>query len=228
MREQPNQENTPSEVSIEREPADIDRGLSPLARAELTAIQVAQSTGEAVQRLAKDTSLLKHTPANPHSTAEQTVDSSQLSALEMAQNTAERVARSTGEALRTLTHDFAARTQGSSRFPNHVRNGDLEASSEPSLLTGGGYSALPARLTDRFEQRSSLQGMNGLGVTEGKTSTPQQEGRVGLQSFHRSLGSLSFEEGLSPLDKVIHTAEKVAGSTGVAVVKLSDSLTTTP
>ena len=225
MREQRNQKHTPSAVSMEREPADIDPGLSPL---ELTAKQVAQSTGEAVQRLANDASLLKHTAANPHSTAEQTIDSSQLSALEIAQNTAERVARSTGEALRTLTHDFAARTLGSSRFPNHIRNGDLETSSEPSLLTGGGYSVLPARLTDRFEQRSSLRGLNGLGVTEGRTSTPQQEGRVGLQSFHRSLGNLSFEDGLSPLDKVTHTAEKVAGSTGVALIKLSDSLTTTP
>lgn len=183
----------------------------------MTAGQVAQSTGEAVQRLAKDDSLLQSDSRTPTG---HTPDLMHLSALEMTQHTAERVARSTGEALKTLTHDYAAKTLQNSQFPDHVRNGDLETSSEPFLLTGGGFRVLSARLADQYQ---SLRELN----TAEETATPQQNDCVGLLSFHQSLGSLDME-GLSPLEMVTHTAEKVAGSTGIAVIKLSDSITTTP
>ncbi len=144
----------------------------------------------------------------------------QLSALEMAQHTAERVVKSTGEALRTLTHDYTEKTFQNSRFSEHIRNGDLETSSEPSLLIRG---ALPARLVDQYEKNQSLTGLN---RTE-DLSTPQRKERIGLLSFHQSLGSLDLQ-GLSPLEIATQTAERVAGSTGMAVTKLTDSITTTP
>ena len=185
-------------------------GLSPLAKAELTASHVAQSTGKAVERLATDASILKQSPLT-HTTpspSEQpplsdTLQSTHLTPLERAQHTAEKVAESTSHAVRKLTQDFATRSLKETRFPDHIRNEDLETSSEPSLLTGGGHS------------------------TEHHIS-PRLDHSSGHTSYHQSLGDLTHPDGLSPLEKVTHTAERVAGSTGVAVVKLSGSLTTTP
>lgn len=204
-----------------RETTGNDPGLSPLAQAEQTALQVANSTGEAVQRLANDPSLLEQSQITPSHT-------NNVSALEMAQHTAERVAKSTGRAVMKLTQDFAVKSLQNSRFPDHIRTGDLETNSEPSLLIRGNYDQLEAKLLDRAKHSGSLRQLNELKAADDKISTPHQKDRMGLLSFHRSPQNTSLPEGLSSLEMTTHIAERVAGSTGEAVVTLSGSLTATP
>ena len=200
------------------------KSLTPLQRAQQTAKEVAQSTGEAVEqlgsRLACSSDVLgrggaelgtilpgssmaggrygtpKRHMAPDYGKLQLEHRSSPLSPLQKAEFTAQRVAESTGESLHKLTSQ-SDRAGGKHSISPHEENGYShyhEATTTRSSTTGSRLSSGPSPSN----------------IHQGSVSANQLRASVGDQ--------------VSPFDKVKHTAEVVANSTGVAVQKLSSSL----
>ena len=195
-----------------------------------------------------------------------------LSPLQMAQYTAEKVAVSTGKAVRTLTLDFTSKKlqtnngieESNAHLPTYLQNGELgnrllKTNSEPSLVDGrtptypvsahhssdktarDDLSSLLHSFThypspgDRTLHNGSIDSDSedtdydspppNSSPPQSNISPPVRGGGKGLNLFslHRP-SDINFPDGCSPLEKVTHTAERVSNSTGVAVLKLSGSL----
>ena len=198
---------------------DEGESLTPLQRAQLTAKKVARSTGEAVERLGskidqnhqapgegiKLPSKSSATRSYHHTTPKRQVapdtrklenveHNSSLSPLQRAELTAQRVARSTGKSLEKLSKSEHVLHQFPHSVPLHEQNGERESTNESTAESE----------SDRSDSECPT-------TSETRLATPVQ-------------GDPVDNDHLSSLEKVKRTAEMVADSTGVAVQKLSNSL----
>lgn len=234
--------------------------LTPLDRVEQAARQVAESTGAAVQRLARESpatkSSLMDSPRDkllsrpmktslptrqPFSGVHRPVsldNLSSLSPLQMAQYTAEKIAMSTGRAVRTLTLDFTSRTLQNDQHSPEVHTqydgagqGLVKTSSEPTLadqrtyiqrFDSPGVSGLTHSHTNHSSQSPAPSHMDSSdSLSASLEESPSH--KVGRKGDINQSSDIYFPEGYSSLEKVTHTAERVSSSTGAAVGKLIHS-----
>ena len=206
-------------------PASLDNihRLSPLQMAQYTAKKVALSTGKAVRTLTLDfTSKSLETnhgaeQSNTHLPAY--LQNGELGNRLLKTNSEPSLVdrrtpthpftmvhhssdKNTRDHLSSLVNSFAHHPTSGNQ--THLHNGSVDSDSEdtdydpPTLNTSppSSYMSRPVR---------------------GGGKGPD------LLSLHRP-SDTDFPEGYSPLEKVTHTAERVSNSTGVAVLKLSGSL----
>ena len=239
------------------------QSLTPLEHVQQTAKRVAQSTGEAVERLQSKRTL----PKLPgHLTNYDDLEDEALTPLQRAQLTAERVARSTGEAVERLQgskldqnpHQAATgewpKLQGSknnamrshhhttpkrhvapdTRKLEHVRDEEHKLGLSPLERAELTAKRVAASTGKSLERLSKLQTESGLqhslplykSTTESGSDTSGSECSRSTNSETRLASADHFADNhLSSLERVRRTAEMVADSTGVAVQKLSSSLT---
>ena len=248
--------------------SDDSQSLTPLEYVHQTAKRVAQSTGEAVERLQSKAALPKqgHLALNHDNDEDET-----LTPLQRAQLTAKRVARSTGEAVERLQgsridqnpwqqasegpklgsksnamrshHHTTPRRQvapDTRKLEHHGTHLEHETGLSP-LERAELTAQRVAKSTGKSLQKLSKSGSqsesgqhhsvplyenttdseSGASGTSSECSTASETKLASLDPHDDSVANLDH---LSSLERVKRTAEMVADSTGVAVQKLSSSL----
>ena len=226
--------------------------LTPLQRAQQTAKEVAQSTGEAVERLGselkkveqnhltgaemklhstsryRDTTPKRQVAPDTHKLEPVDQNSSSISPLQRAELTAQRVAKSTGKALEKLAtseHSGLEPKPTTHSVPLHKQNGylhDSETTTKENDIELKHKHTPPTNIhsaeldSTNTESESDLSDSEYSTTSETRLTTPAHCNPAGLE--------YPESDGLSSLEKVKRTAEVVADSTGVAVQKLSTSL----
>lgn len=171
-----------------------------------------------------------------------------LTPLELAEYTAERVAHFTGQAVKTLLSHRLQQGRAGALTPNAQTMDSspralLPSEKEPTVIEHthpkachDGSSSLdddrpiydteipacdPTQPPEEFTY-SNQEYSNAGSTLDSKQSSHLHSELVDL--FHKP-AVIQYREGCSPAEKAALTAEVVAGSTGVAVQKLSDSFT---
>ena len=222
--------------------------FTPMQHAQLTTKEIAHSTGEAVEKpgskleddlwgqtvgaemkLQSKSNATRHQYSTPKrhvapdsrklGSSERTSDSLNITPLQRAELTAQRVAKSTGNSLEKLSASENA-------VPLHKQNGwlnhesiDLPASgAEKSRYKHSNVPLTPG--IDNVSNTVSSESELGNSEYSGKSTSSESE-RVTLD--HCNPADIDYQERFSSFEKVKRTAEMVAESTGEAVQKLSTS-----
>ena len=175
-----------------------------------------------------------------------------LTPLELAQYTAERVARSTSEAVEKLAIQVRARSPQEQK-PTHVTSTALPESDPPQEASkideihdtkanhtgkhlqdcNGHVLANPVESTDTVPLTHPSSHHSQSGLTELQVIHPVESHSHSTHSspahgwnadFLHHPANIEYPEGYSPAEKMVYAAQLVAGSTSVAVQKLSSSL----
>ena len=163
------------------------QSLTPLEHVQQTAKRVAQSTGEAVERLQSKRTL----PKPPgHLANHDDLEDETLTPLQRAQLTAERVARSTGEAVERL--------QGS------------KLDQSPHQAVTGEQPKLPGSKNNAMRSHHH--------------TTPKRHVAPDTRKLE-NMRDVEHKSSLSPLERAEIAAKRVALSTGKSLEKLSKSQT---
>ena len=189
---------------------DEDETLTPLQRAQLTARKVARSTGEAVERLRSKLD-------QNHQAGEGPKLGNTSNAMRSYHHTTPK--RQVAPDTRKLEHMHVEHVTGLSPLERAELTAQRVAKS-----TGKSLEKL-SKSDSRLQHSAPLQEQN-------ESTTESESDRSGSECSTTSETRLATPDHgdsvdhdcLSSLEKVKHTAEMVADSTGVAVQKLSSSL----
>ena len=183
------------------------------------------------QRLVDSTSSISR-HIKKHGTHQVSRQGSGLSPIQLAQQTAEQVAESTGQAVKTLATS------------QHIHHGNDSPQLLQSSITrnqGTMNRTTPVNVKTPVNTRHQFQGAefthqtvesdSDISVTDTEYSTTEvtpPSGSMNSSPAHYALmhtpADISYPPGSSPIERVTYTAEVVADSTSTAVEKLSKSL----
>ena len=227
--------------------------LTPLQRAQQTAKEVAESTGEAVERLGSKINGMERNYSSPsksgattrhqYATPKRNVapdarklepTEHNLSPLQRTKLTAKRVAKSTGKSLQKLTYstEHANRSMPQQKQNGHqscywqregvssvsMESGGRSSRQKHTLLTNGSHTCNADVGSSTADSESELSDSECSGSVSSETS------RLAAPGHSESMDFDHKNDGVSSFEKVKRTAEIVSKSTGVAVQKLSTSL----
>ena len=199
-------------------PATINppHNLTPLELAQFTAAQVAQSTGEAVEKLAAQK--LQH-GGTPH---------------EQNESHQQYVGDHVHTPLKSRSPESEQDAGPSSERRKHLQQGNAKTSTINSVGTKStpvGPSTQVSRHTEPLEhvdRRVGSADSDGdacpIGSISPIASAESSPCYGQLANSLHSPANVNYPEGYSPAEKAAYAAEIIAGSTGVAVQKLSTSL----